>query len=81
MYLKDISRIKLSYDGRSSTYLKTSNNVSVVEDAEAGTYTWTVTYKFGVVADGQVWSVQCRGTSWSAIDDGDKFTINVASNA
>ena len=77
----DISRIKLSYDGRSSTYLKTSNNVSVVEDAEAGTYTWTVTYKFGVAADGQVWSVQCRGTSWSAIDDGDKFTINVASNA
>ncbi len=76
----DISRIKLSYDGRSSTYLKTSNSVSVVEDATAGTYTWTVTYKFGVIADGQVWSVQCRGTSWSTVDDGDKFTINVASN-
>ena len=71
----DVSRVRLNNDGKTVTYLTTSNNVAVVEDKDAGTYTWTITYRFGTVSDGQVWFAQCRGASWSALEK--SFTVNV----
>jgi hypothetical protein len=71
----DVSRVRLNNDGKTVTYLKTSNNVAIVEDAAAGTITWTITYRFGTISDGQVWFAQCRGSSWSALEK--SFTVNV----
>ena len=72
----DVSRVRLNNaEVGTVTYLKTSNNVELAEDAAAGTYTWTITYRFGTVSDGQVWFAQCRGSSWSALEK--SFTVNV----
>ena len=71
----DVSRVRLNNEGKTVTYLKTSNNVEVAEDTTAGTYTWTITYRFGTVSDDQVWYAQCRGSSWSALEK--SFTVDV----
>ena len=71
----DVSRVRLNNEGKTVTYLKTSNNVEVAEDTAAGTYTWTITYRFGTVSDDQVWYAQCRGSSWSALEK--SFTVDV----
>ncbi|MBQ9851148.1 MAG: InlB B-repeat-containing protein, partial [Clostridia bacterium] len=74
----DITRVRLNNTamGKTATYLKTAkNNVVVTEDAEAGTYEWKITYRFGAAGENQEWFAQCRGTSWSALDK--SFTVTV----
>ncbi len=73
----DITRVRLNNTelGKTATYLKTSKNLVLTENAEAGTYTWEITYRFGIVSDNQQWFAQCRGTSWSALEK--SFTVNV----
>ena len=61
----DVTRIRLNVNGRSASYLTSSNNVSVSE-AENGLITWTINYRFGTVGNTEV-GVQCRGNSWSAV--------------
>ena len=73
----DITRVRLNNTelGKTATYLKTSKNLVLTENAEAGTYTWEITYRFGIVSNNQEWFAQCRGTSWSALEK--SFTVNV----
>ncbi len=71
----DVTRVRFNdMNGRTATYLKTSNNVVYTENAD-GTATWVISYRFAAAGE-QTWGVQCRGNTWS--DAADKtFTITV----
>ena len=73
----DVTRIRLNVDGKTASYLTTSNNVTVVTDEATGLSTWTINYRFGTVGTSTV-GVQCRGNSWSAITEATTMTVEVA---
>ena len=73
----DVTRIRLNVDGRTASYLTTSNNVEVTEPDENGLITWTINYRFAKVGTSTV-GVQCRGNSWSEITEDTTMTIVVA---
>ena len=72
----DVTRIRLNVDGRTASYLTTSNNVEVSEPDENGLITWTINYRFATVGTSTV-GVQCRGNSWSAITADTTMTVVV----
>ncbi len=59
---------------KTSTYLKTSNNVTHTDNGD-GTATWVIEYRF-TTAGAQEWGVQCRGNAWSSTE-GNTFTLTV----
>ena len=56
------------------TYQATSSTVTKVDDAAAGTSTWTLKYRFFEEGE-QTWSVQSRGNDWSATATSFTFTV------
>jgi hypothetical protein len=73
----DVTRIRLVVNGRSASYLATSNNVSVSEPTEDGLITWTIKYRFGTAGDATV-EVQCRGNAWSEVTADTTMKVVVA---
>ena len=73
----DVTRIRLNVNGRTASYLESSNNVTVVKDEATGLATWTINYRFGTVGTATV-GVQCRGNAWSAITEATTMTVEVA---
>ena len=73
----DVTRIRLNVNGRTASYLQTSNNVTVVTDEATGLTTWTINYRFGTTGTTTV-GVQCRGNSWSEITEATTLTVEVA---
>ncbi len=70
----NVERVKLSLNGKSATYLKTSKNCSVAE--KDGNLVWTINYRFAV--SGQLtYDVQVRGDEWSELTDASHFSIEV----
>ena len=73
----DVTKVRLNNNnGKTVTYLKTSNNVNAVDNGD-GTMTWNIRYRFATVGE-QTWGVQCRGNAWSAVEDATSFTITIA---
>jgi hypothetical protein len=70
----DVTRVRIGNNGKTSTYLTTSNNVTVSEPDANGLITWTISYRFATAGE-QTWTAQCRGNKWSA---GTDFTFTVA---
>jgi len=70
----DNTRVRLVNGTKTVTYLKTSSAVTYTENAEAGTATWVIKYRFTTVGENQAWSAQCRGSAWS---DAVPFTVTV----
>ncbi|MBQ8016013.1 MAG: hypothetical protein IJ264_07520, partial [Clostridia bacterium] len=72
----DVTRVRLNdMNGRTATYLTTSNNVAYSVDEEAGIATWVISYRFNAAGE-QTWGVQCRGSSWSDAS-ANTFTITI----
>ncbi len=69
----DVTKVRLGYNGKTSTYLQTSNNVTYSDNGN-GTATWTIRYRFANVGE-QTWEAQCRGNKWS---EKTEFTFTVA---
>ncbi|MBQ2903088.1 MAG: InlB B-repeat-containing protein [Clostridia bacterium] len=69
----DVTKVRLGYNGKTSTYLQTSNNVTYADNGD-GTATWTINYRFATAGE-QTWTAQCRGNKWSAATE---FTFTVA---
>lgn len=70
----DASRIRLTVAGRSSTYLKTSQNTVSVTDNGDGTTTWVVKYRFATAGTATV-TAQARGNAWSSAVAGADVTV------
>ena len=70
----DASRIRLTVAGRSSTYLKTSQNTVSVTDNGDGTTTWVVKYRFAAAGTATV-TAQARGNAWSSAVAGADVTV------
>lgn len=70
----DASRIRLTVAGKSSTYLKTSQNTVSVTDNGDGTTTWVVKYRFSTVGTTAI-TAQARGNAWSAAVAGADVTV------
>lgn len=70
----DASRIRLTVAGRSSTYLKTSQNTVSVTDNGDGTTTWVVKYRFATAGTVTV-TAQARGNAWSSAVAGADVTV------
>ena len=70
----DASRIRLTVAGRSSTYLKTSQNTVSVTDNDDGTTTWVVKYRFATAGTATV-TAQARGNAWSSAVAGADVTV------
>ena len=70
----DASRIRLTVAGRSSTYLKTSQNTISVTDNGDGTTTWVVKYRFATAGTATV-TAQARGNAWSSAVAGADVTV------
>ena len=72
----DVTMIRLNDNNGNyvGTYQATSSTVTKVDDAAAGTSTWTLKYRFFEEGE-QTWSVQSRGNEWSAATS---FTFSVA---
>ena len=72
----DVTRVRFNdMNGRTATYLSTSNNVAYSVDEEAGTATWVISYRFNTAGE-QTWGVQCRGNAWSDAA-ANTFTITI----
>ena len=69
----DVTKVRLGYNGKTSTYLETSNNATRVDNGD-GTATWTINYRFSSAGE-QTWTAQCRGNKWSTATE---FTLTVA---
>ena len=69
----DVTKVRLGYNGKTSTYLTTSNNLEYADNGD-GTATWTINYRFANSGE-QTWTAQCRGNKWSAATE---FTFTVA---
>ncbi len=59
----EVTRVRLVIGTKSSTYLATSKNCTVVDNGD-GTSTWTINYRFAVAGDLNC-GVQVRGNAWS----------------
>lgn len=70
----DASRIRLTVAGKSSTYLKTSQNTVSVTDNGDGTTTWVVKYRFAAAGTATV-TAQARGNAWSSAVAGADVTV------
>lgn len=70
----DASRIRLTVAGKSSTYLKTSQNTISVTDNGDGTTTWVVKYRFATAGTATV-TAQARGNAWSSAVAGADVTV------
>ena len=70
----DASRIRLTVAGKSSTYLKTSQNTVSVTDNGDGTTTWVVKYRFATAGTATV-TAQARGNAWSSAVAGADVTV------
>ena len=70
----DASRIRLTVAGRSSTYLKTSQNTVSVTDNGDGPTTWVVKYRFAAAGTATV-TAQARGNAWSSAVAGADVTV------
>ena len=70
----DASRIRLTVAGKSSTYLKTSQNTISVTDNGDGTTTWVVKYRFATAGTVTV-TAQARGNAWSSAVAGADVTV------
>ena len=69
----DVTKVRLGYNGKTSTYLTTSKNLVYADNGD-GTATWTISYRFATAGE-QTWAAQCRGNKWSAATE---FTFTVA---
>lgn len=70
----DASRIRLTVAGKSSTYLKTSQNTISITDNGDGTTTWVVKYRFATAGTATV-TAQARGNAWSSAVAGADVTV------
>jgi len=76
----DVTKIRVTNEnGISTTYMATSANINCVDNGD-GTLTWTVRYRFST-AGTSTWGVQCRGSTWSAITDAERFVVTVTEKA
>ncbi len=64
----DVSRVRLTVNGKSTSYLTTSKNVTKCDVNGDGTMTWTIKYKLNTAGNLDV-SAQARGNKWSAAVD------------
>lgn len=60
----DVTRVRLTVNGKASSYLKTSSNVKGCVDNGDGTLTWTIKCRLNASGNLDV-SAQARGNKWS----------------
>lgn len=64
----DVTRVRLTVNGKASTYLKSSSNVKSCVDNNDGTLTWTIRCRLNTSGNLDV-SAQARGNKWSTAVD------------